>query len=240
MLLGFTVFSFYVVLERMRSGYDWPTEPYWIVRGILWTLFTLSFAHYFGEFLYWILQPYAIFDLGFMGLWGIVPSFVLYQFIGYFLHRALHQIPLLWRIHQHHHSSERLDIWSAYRVHPLEIPMYALLGLFTSSAVLGVSQDAAWVTGVILAVIQILQHTNIKTPQWLGYIVARPESHMLHHAREAHHSNYADLALVDMIFGTFENPKEAPELVGFGAGMSSNIGQFLRCEDVRSSIQSKV
>ena len=117
--------------------------------------------------------------------------------------------------------------------------MYALLGLFTSSAFLGVSQHAAWVTGVILAVIQVLQHTNIKTPQWLGYIVARPESHMLHHAREAHHSNYADLALVDMIFGTFENPKEAPELVGFGAGMSSNIGQFLRCEDIQPSIPSK-
>jgi hypothetical protein len=31
--------------------------------------------------------------------------------------------------------------------------------------------------------VAVFQHTNIRTPQLLGYIVQRPESHSVHHAR---------------------------------------------------------
>ena len=55
----------------------------------------------------------------------------------------------------------------------------------------------------------MFQHANIKTPQWLCYIIQRPEMHGVHHGRKLHRLNYADLPLWDMIFGTFINPESA-------------------------------
>ena len=36
---------------------------------------------------------------------------------------------------------------------------------------------------------------NVRTPQWLGYLVQRPESHSVHHQRGVHAYNYSDLPL---------------------------------------------
>ena len=91
-----------------------------------------------------------------------------------------------------------------------------------------------WV-GTFILVIQTFEHTNVKTPRWLGYIIARPENHMLHHARDQHHSNYSDLPIVDMLFGTFENPVVAPTEFGFWDGASQQvIDQFLGREIVKN------
>jgi sterol desaturase/sphingolipid hydroxylase (fatty acid hydroxylase superfamily) len=43
---------------------------------------------------------------------------------------------------------------------------------------------------------------------WLGYFIERPESHSLHHQRGVHRHNDADLPVLDMLFGTFHNPRE--------------------------------
>src|SRR5437667_5203769 len=39
---------------------------------------------------------------------------------AYWMHRALHAIPLLWRFHRVHHSSEQLDWLASMRVHPVD------------------------------------------------------------------------------------------------------------------------
>lgn len=70
-------------------------------------------------------------------------------------------------------------------------------------------------------------HANLRTPQWLGYFVARPEMHAAHHERGVHRSNYCDLPLIDMIFGTYNNPKSAPREAGFFDGASDRIGSLL-------------
>ena len=91
-----------------------------------------------------------------------------------------------------------------------------------------------------LLLIQYIQHTNVKTPRWLGYIIVRPENHMLHHAREKHHSNYSDLPIVDMLFGTFENPKDPPAEFGFWDGASTRVVDHLLCRDNTSKPESSV
>ena len=88
--------------------------------------------------------------------------------------------------------------------------------------------------------IQYIQHTNVKTPRWLGYIIVRPENHMLHHAREKHHSDYSDLPIVDMLFGTFENPIEPPAEFGFWDGASTRVVDHLLCRDNTSEPESSV
>jgi sterol desaturase/sphingolipid hydroxylase (fatty acid hydroxylase superfamily) len=78
----------------------------------------------------------------------------------------------------------------------------------------------------------IFQHTNIKTPQWLGYIIQRPESHTVHHAKGIHKYNYSDLPIFDIIFGTFKNPKYHEHETGFYNGASNKIFEMLTFKDI--------
>jgi sterol desaturase/sphingolipid hydroxylase (fatty acid hydroxylase superfamily) len=73
----------------------------------------------------------------------------------------------------------------------------------------------------------MFQHTNIRTPRWLGYIVQRPESHSCHHERGVHARNYGDLPLFDMLFGTFHNPERFEGECGFHDGGSARVGAML-------------
>ena len=50
---------------------------------------------------------------------------------------------------------------------------------------------------------------------------------MLHHARSQHTLNYADIPLIDMMFGTFACPDSAPEEAGFWDGASQKLGRLL-------------
>ena len=79
------------------------------------------------------------------------------------------------------------------------------------------------------------QHVNIRTPQWLGYIVQRPESHSLHHGRGIHQYNYSDLPLFDIVFRTFRNPKEFVSENGFYDGASAKVVQILLFKDIAGS-----
>ena len=72
--------------------------------------------------------------------------------------------------------------------------------------IIGVPAQAATITLLTVAFLAMFQHANIRTPRWLGYLVQRPEMHVVHHARGVHRYNYADLPFLDMLFGTFRNP----------------------------------
>jgi len=52
------------------------------------------------------------------------------------------------------------------------------------------------------------------TPQWLATFVQRPESNSVHHGRGIP-TTILDLPLLDLIFGTFRNPKEFRRESGF-------------------------
>ncbi len=78
----------------------------------------------------------------------------------------------------------------------------------------------------------VFQHTNINTPQWLGYLIQRPESHTIHHGKGIHRYNYSDLPIFDIIFGAFRNPKHYDVEVGFYEGASAKIREMILCQDV--------
>jgi len=79
----------------------------------------------------------------------------------------------------------------------------------------------------------VLQHLNLRTPVWLGYLVQRPESHSLHHLRGFHTDNYGNLALWDMVFGTFQNPREFACESGFYDGASRRVRDMLLGRDIQ-------
>jgi sterol desaturase/sphingolipid hydroxylase (fatty acid hydroxylase superfamily) len=96
----------------------------------------------------------------------------------------------------------------------------------------GVSAEAALIANLTATFCSLFQHSNIRTPRWLGYLVQRPESHAAHHERGVHAHNYSDLPLWDMVFGTFRHPASAPREAGFYAGASAKLGRMLAFRDV--------
>ncbi len=78
----------------------------------------------------------------------------------------------------------------------------------------------------------LFQHTNIRTPRWLGDILQRPESHSLHHERGVHDRNFSDRPLFDILFGTFSNPKEFAGQNGYWNGACARVGSMLAFRDV--------
>ena len=106
--------------------------------------------------------------------------------------------------------------------------------LFSLCLTLGVGLTAEASTVVLLTTtfLSVFQHSNLRTPRWLGYVVQRPESHSHHHGRGVHARNYSDLPLFDVLFGTFHNPRDFAAASGFYDGASARVGEMLRFRDV--------
>ncbi|MFG6447584.1 sterol desaturase family protein [Roseateles sp. BYS180W] len=180
----------------------------------------------------WVAQ-HRLIDLSAWGTaGGAVVAIVLSNLLDWCRHRLQHAVPWLWRFHQMHHSAERLDVSTAFYFHPIDTIGYTVVATFLSAYLLGVTAEAAILTGYFLFASTIFTHANIRTPHWLGYIVARPESHAVHHQRGIHRYNYSSLPLWDMAFGCFKNPRTWNEKSGFWLGASSRLGDLLLGRDV--------
>lgn len=137
---------------------------------------------------------------------GAVVGFSCLTLVNYGWHRLVHRVPLMWRLfHQMHHSAPRLDVSGAFVFHPSEMAAYTLISAGVTTIVLGLDPVAASIVGLALAFNAVFQHSNLRTPRWLGYLVQRPEAHSIHHARGVHAFNYSDFPLWDLLFGTFRS-----------------------------------
>lgn len=96
----------------------------------------------------------------------------------------------------------------------------------------GIGAEATTVVLLATTFLSIFQHSNVRTPRWLGYFVQRPEAHSYHHERGVHDRNFSDLPLFDLIFGTFYNPRDFAPATGFYDGASTRIGELLTFRDV--------
>jgi sterol desaturase/sphingolipid hydroxylase (fatty acid hydroxylase superfamily) len=120
-----------------------------------------------------------------------------------------------------HHSAERVDTYGAFWFSPFDMVGWTVLSSLALTLVVGITPEATTVVLLATALLAVFQHTNVKTPQWLGYFVQRPESHSHHHERGVHARNYSDLPVFDLLFGTFHNPRDFAPQSGFYDGASS-------------------
>ena len=118
---------------------------------------------------------------------------------------------------------------------PMDVVGFTFLSSLSLTVFVGLSAQAVTYFLYVTMFLAIFQHTNIRTPQWLGYIVQRPESHSIHHARGIHHYNYSDLPLFDILFGTFRNPKDFAPEAGFYHGASAKLPQILAFKDIANN-----
>jgi len=234
---AFLLLDFVIQRRRYEKPRFWRTRALFVTIGIV--ILTGEVAAFWGS----LLGDYHLFDLGGLGAFGgAAVGILVYEFFHYGYHRAVHASDWLWQGfgHQMHHSAESLDAFGANYLHPVDAAMFATWGSLVFIPLLGLTMEAAILGALFLLFSAMFQHANIATPHWLGYIIQRPESHNIHHARGAHRYNYADLPVIDMLFGTFRNPRELPDTAcGFYTGASSRIGEMLIGRDVTQPAESE-
>lgn len=141
------------------------------------------------------------------------------DFLAYWFHRALHQVPILWRLHRVHHTSERMDWLANVRLHPID----KVLGdcfQFIPIFLLGFANGPLLAYTIFLGFQGFLNHSNIRLNFGpLRWIVTNPEFHHWHHCNEPGYLNLnfaPHLVIFDRLFGTAYIPPYPAEPISFG------------------------
>ena len=152
----------------------------------------------------------------------ILEMLILGDLVGYWIHRAFHQIEDLWDIHAIHHSSVELNWLSSVRVHPLNNILSKTLRI-VPFLFLGFPLTALAAYLPILILFAIFLHANVPW-QFSGrikYFIATPTYHRWHHASlqspdvQGQSCNYAGLfPFIDWFFGTLYLPTAIPTSFG--------------------------
>ena len=223
--------------EAVAPAKKLPEIRGWKLRGLVSFAVFFFLSSYLPIFTDEWLAQYQMFNLSGLGTWGgAVTGVLIFEFGVYVWHRALHGSDFLWRgFHQMHHSAERLDTFGAFYFSLTDMVGWTVLGSICLVLVVGITPEAATIVLLTTTLMAMFTHTNVNTPRWLGYIIERPESHSVHHARGAHRNNYSELPLFDMLLGTFVNPDTYVEETGFYDGASARVADMLMFKDVSAA-----
>lgn len=233
-LIVLAMYGALILWEALFPARKLPAVKHWKTKGIIFFFAFFYLSTYLPLLIDPYLGAYQLIDLSGLGtFWGALIGVVLYELAIYIWHRAMHSSDFLWKtFHQMHHSAERMDTFGAYFFSPLDMIGFTLVGSICFALLIGLSPAAITAVLLITTFFAIFQHANIRTPQWIGYLVQRPESHAVHHAKGIHRHNYSDLALIDLLFGTFYNPRKYEHESGFYPGASERIVDMLVFRDV--------
>lgn len=153
--------------------------------------------------------PAAVNDLP---LWAQVAMvFLIAETMFYLAHRLVHGVPLLWRFHAIHHSSDELDFLSAVRGHPVDALIHWNLVL-APLILLELDYRIFGVYTLVFYVHSYVVHANIRLRiPVLQKIIVTPDFHHSHHERSPRHNYAGMLALLDVAFRSeLKKPEEHP------------------------------
>jgi sterol desaturase/sphingolipid hydroxylase (fatty acid hydroxylase superfamily) len=139
---------------------------------------------------------------------------LLFDFVGYWLHRAQHGLNWWWALHALHHSQRQMTMWSDNRNHLLDSVLTdAAFVLLARLVGVGPGQFVALVA--LSQLLESLQHANVRLWWGRGFerLVVSPRFHRRHHSIGIGHEsagrgtlgghNFAVLFPIwDILFGT--------------------------------------
>ncbi len=156
----------------------------------------------------------------------VLVTFVILDFLRYWLHRAHHRVPILWNFHRVHHASEVLNATSGLRMHAVDLIQLTFLPLLVFHMIFDYTSFAPGVViGVLLtgAVVDAFVHANIRfditrpLPRLWHTLLNNPHFHAWHHTRdgELRDGNYANTLIIwDRLFGSDVTEDALPEAFG--------------------------
>lgn len=234
------------VLEKKYPNQpNLPKVQGWWLRSTISYLFRLILVLGIS---YWYYATSALKELHLLNLGSVISPFIggiigyfASTFVDYWTHRFRHDNYFMWlTVHQFHHAPSRIQTITSFYKHPLENIFEVFITAVVSITLLGLDPiGAAWAQFWVI-LINLLYHTNVKTPRWLGHFIQRPEMHLIHHARSVQYYNFADLPIWDILFGTFRNPEPPyPGPCGFAELAELKVGPILLCEEVDPNLIAK-
>ncbi len=144
---------------------------------------------------------------------------------AYVYHRAMHTRKWLFLFHGVHHSVPKMNIFSAYRYHPVDFFLFNISKTVFGFAIFIVAAQMIFIdldvwdfvklSVFVMAFKQInnvVRHSNVFMcyPRWLSYIIQSPAMHHWHHGTD-YRQKLQNLAIVfsfwDWLFGTLYIPQ---------------------------------
>ena len=260
-VLGLAIMTFVLIFQVLESGFEpfWfvtlsillivPLErimPRHQIRTFRPQLLTDFFHHFVSGFigfvplifLYPILGGFQFQSLSSViqsqPIWlQILEALVLSEFLVYWGHRFSHEVPLLWRFHSVHHSSENLDWLAGERRHPID-QFYMSLFVGIPMVLSGFSLVDLLIVGVLQNLWDMTIHANLRWRlKFLDGIWVTSEFHHWHHSvdKEARDKNYSGaLPIFDWLFRTYYLPSnEKPGPYGIDSHMPETyVGQLIQ------------
>lgn len=146
---------------------------------------------------------------------GIIFTIILLDLVIYGQHVLSHKIPLLWKLHQIHHTDLAYDVTTGVRFHPLEI-FFSMFVKVIAVFILGADPISVIAFEVILNSCAVFNHANVKIPlavdKAIRKLLVTPDMHRVHHSvyRDETDSNYGfSISVWDRLFGTYnDQPKD--------------------------------
>lgn len=153
------------------------------------------------------------------------------EFAAYWAHRAAHEWRPLWYFHAVHHGVTRLWCVNSGRFHFVDALKSVLPGVAILVAAGAPASVMAWLS-VLTGYIGLMTHTNatmVFGP--LSYVFNTPELHRWHHSmdlREGNKNYGENLAVWDLVFGTWFNERRRPPArIGIRETMPSGLAAQL-------------
>jgi sterol desaturase/sphingolipid hydroxylase (fatty acid hydroxylase superfamily) len=191
---------------------EWKTDlMYFVVNHILIGVFFMFVNSVISAFDFAVSESLQASIKSLHFVWQFLLTLLVADMAQYWLHRAYHEIPFLWKFHAIHHSVEEMDWLAGSRLHVVEL-------LLTRSCVLlpifllgfDVHVVNAYITFVAFQA--VYDHANVSVnPSFLHYIFVTPNFHHWHHSqeKEALDKNYAvHFSFLDYLFGTAVNSQK--------------------------------
>jgi len=231
----------FMVLERIIPDQELSEVPGWWMRVIFLNVLQLGVVFLGGiTWEHWFVG-HSVLSLNESSIYmQVLVAYLLITFVFYFWHRARHEINILWlTCHQLHHSPSRIETITSFYKHPVELIANGIIIVFLNYAILGISAEAGAWTTFVTAMAEFFYHMNIRTPHWVGYFLQRPEMHRIHHERDRHYYNFADLPVWDMIFGTYQNPPHFAGPCGFKPEREESFWRMLSFRNVNNAFPAK-
>lgn len=224
----------FLVLERLFPGRELPHVPGWYTRALLINLVQLGITLGTGQLWLKIFGAVSIFSFSNWNiplLEGFIGWFI-GTFVFYWWHRLRHKKGFWLIFHQIHHSPSRIEIFTSFYKHPIEILTNAFLSGLILFPILGCSLLGTFWYNFFAATGEYFYHANIKTPLWLRYFIQTPELHSIHHQLDVHDYNYSDIPIWDRIFGTYKDSTDFNRSCGFPGKNETRLSEMLLFKDV--------
>jgi sterol desaturase/sphingolipid hydroxylase (fatty acid hydroxylase superfamily) len=196
--------------EYKNADFTWADT---ISNGTLALLHEISdglFNTLFIMGIYFFLYEYRLFTIE-NSLLSFIGLFLLQDFCYYWFHRGSHKIRYMWASHVVHHSSERLNLSTAFR-QSFTYPISGMWLFWVPIVLIGFEPEI--VVGAVLLSLayQFFVHTQV-VPKlgWFEWIFNTPSHHRVHHAKNPEYidQNYGGVLIIwDRLFNTFVEERD--------------------------------